>query len=115
MMTSEESKELFDKQSLAVSQIKTITKIDIDDLEINQKVKIDFIPYSQRYIWDLYPKIGTIVNYKKEKCYNKEINQHYNVYDIKIINQNGEIEDLLHDGVSYLGYDLGYCYTIYLI
>jgi hypothetical protein len=73
--------------------------VDISELKINDLILIDFIPDSQRYIYDLYSKIGTIVSI---------INN-----NVIINNIENENENLLHDGVSYLGQSLGYSYYIY--
>jgi len=77
-----------------------ITPIDIQDLKIDQEVVIYFTPYSQKYIYSLYPKFGKI----------HSISDDFN--QIQIINQSKQIEKLLHDGVSYYGDSLGYDYVI---
>ena len=71
---------------------------DISDLKINDIVHINFIPDSQKYINDLFPKFGKIIS-----------------IDDKIIIENLDkiYEELLHDGVSYIGQSLGYSYYIY--
>lgn len=73
--------------------------INISDLKLNDLILIDFIPDSQKYIYDLYPKIGKIISISEE--------------NIIINNLDNENEELLHDNVSYLGQSLGYSYSIY--
>lgn len=78
--------------------------IDINDININDKIYIEFLPNSQKYIYQLYPKYGIIVN----------INNNNQL--IKIFNFNtNKIENLFHDYVSYYGDIPGYDYTLYKI
>ena len=90
------------------------TKVDINNLNINDLVYICFYPNSQKHIYSLTPKVGRISSI--EKCivlnyYGKE-----NEYiQIKITNYKNDTDDLLHPGVSYMGHSLGYDYQIYLI
>lgn len=72
---------------------------DISDLELNDIIHINFIPDSQKYIYDLYPKFGKIISIENDK--------------IIIENLDKVHEDLLHEGVSYMGQSLGYSYYIY--
>jgi hypothetical protein len=85
---------------------KTKKPININDINIGNTVMVEFMPYSQKYIYHLYPKYGTV-----NSIYKKIDNE----IEITIKNLNGEIENLLHEGVSYLGTSLGYEYQIYLI
>ena len=88
---------------------KPITKVDINNLNINDLVYVCFYPDSQKYIYTLTPKAGKVASI--EKCIDEE--EEY--FQIKIINYKNETEDLLHPGVSYMGHSLGYDYQIYLI
>jgi hypothetical protein len=80
-------------------------EIKISQLKINDYVYIEFYPDSQKYIYDLTPKLGIITN----------IINDYPYPNIKIINFLGDEEELLHDGCSYLGQSLGYEFNVYLI
>lgn len=82
---------LSNKQKIAID--------DISNLELNDIIHINFIPDSQKYIYDLYPKFGKIISIENEK--------------IIIENLDDAHEDLLHEGVSYMGQSLGYSYYIY--
>ena len=73
-------------------------QININELNINDIIFIEFFPDSQKYIYDLYPKFGKIINIKD---------------NIIIKNLNNQEEFLLHDSVSYYGTTLGYAYYIY--
>ena len=85
---------------------KSKEEINIDNLKINDYVYIDFIPDSQKYIYDLTPKLGIISNIE----YNND-----NYPNITIKNHDDLYENLLHDCCSYYGTTLGYSYSIYLI
>ena len=84
-------------------------EININDLKINDYIYIDFIPDSQKYIYDLTPKLGIISSIINN---NDEID---NIPNITILNYNGVYENILHDYCSYYGTSLGYTYTIFLI
>jgi hypothetical protein len=73
----------------------------LKDLRVGDKVYIRFCPYSQKYLDELTPKEGEIV----------EIGN--NFFDYMIKNENNNIVCLFHEGVSYYGDTLGYDYTIY--
>jgi hypothetical protein len=77
-------------------------EINIDNIQINDIIYIDFIPDSQKYIYELYPKLGIV---------NKFENDEYFILN----NITNQIEPLLHDNVSYYGNTLGYGYLIYKI
>jgi hypothetical protein len=49
---------LFNKQKITID--------DISDLELNDIIHINFIPDSQKYIYDLYPKFGKIISIKND-------------------------------------------------
>jgi hypothetical protein len=72
---------------------------DISDLKINDIVHINFIPDSQKYINDLFPKFGKIMFIENNQIIIENLDKVY--------------EELLHDGVSYIGQSLGYSYYIY--
>jgi len=80
-------------------------EININQVKINDYIYIEFYPDSQKYIYDLTPKLGIV--------YNITSNSHYP--SIKIINLEGHEEELLHESCSYYGYSLGYEFNIYLI
>lgn len=87
---------------------KEISVIDIENLKIDDYVYIIFTPDSQRYIYNLTPKIGTVKNILSK---NKYIN---NFPDIIILNDDNVEENLLHGSYSLYG-SLGYSFIIYLI
>jgi len=91
------------------------TYVYISKLKINQNIYITFIPHSQKYLDILLPKKGKIISIQKNIYYNEYLERSEFNYDIKIQNENGLVEKLLHDSVSYFGNSLGYEYTIYLI
>jgi hypothetical protein len=83
--------------------------IKLSDIKIGDKLYIDFSPYSQKYIYVLHSKLGTV---ECIKIYDTNDN---NFSTVMIKNHKGEVEDLFHDGVSYLGNSLGYDYNIFLV
>jgi hypothetical protein len=86
--------------------METFTKyIKIDELKVGQKIHISFFPDSQKYLDLLTPKTGIITTIDK---FRKD-------YNIIIKNEDGKLEPLLHEGVSYMGHSLGYFYTITLV
>jgi hypothetical protein len=78
----------------------TCTKVNLTDLKVGDMVTIRFHPYSQKYLDELTPKEGEIV----------EVGN--NFFDYMIKNSNN-IVCLFHEAVSYYGDTLGYDYTIY--
>jgi hypothetical protein len=93
---------------------KTVTKIDINNVNINDMVYICFYPNSQKYIYTLTPKIGKIISIEKNNL-SKYNDEEENCINIEIINHKNKRQNLLHSGVSYMGHSLGYDYQIYLI
>lgn len=81
---------------------KNATIIKEDELNINDKIYIDFTCLSQKY--ELEPKYGKIILLDKN-----------NILNTKIKNRFGKIESLLHPYVSYYGDTPGYWFTIYLL
>ena len=75
------------------------TEINIIDIKIDDIIYIEFMSDSQKYIYDLYPKFGKIINIIND--------------DIIIKNLNNDEERLLHDNLSYYGNSLGYSFNIY--
>jgi hypothetical protein len=102
---------LMDNYNTIITNIHNIIKdkskkeIKINQLKINDYVYIEFYPDSQKYIYDLTPKLGIITNIINDSPYP----------NIKIINFLDQEEELLHDGCSYFGQSLGYEFNIYLI
>jgi predicted metalloenzyme YecM len=80
--------------------------IEVSDIKIDDVVCIEFIPYSQKYLNELYPKCGKVISINN-------INNEY--FNMIIKNLDGCEEELLHQSVSYLGDSLGYSYSIYKI
>ena len=80
-------------------------EVKINELKINDYVYIEFYPNSQKYIYDLTPKLGIVSNIINDSIYPNVI----------ILNSEGHEEQLLHDGCSYLGQSLGYEFCIYII
>jgi hypothetical protein len=68
---------------------------------------IEFLPYSQKYIFKLYPKVGIVeeINWSDEEM----------EFNVRIKNMNGETEAMFHPSVSYYGNSLGYEFIIYLL
>jgi hypothetical protein len=93
---------------------KPITKVDINNLNINDLVYVCFYPNSQKHIYILTPKVGRVSSIKNCNVLNYDDKEDEYI-QIKIINYKNETEDLLHPGVSYMGHSLGYDYQIYLI
>ncbi len=83
--------------------------IKLLDVKIGDNIYIQFHPYSQKYIYSLYPKVG-IVNSIENYVFNGN-----EFPSITITNSEGNPEELFHGGVSYFGDSLGYDYSIYLI
>jgi hypothetical protein len=85
------------------------TSIKLKELKVGQTVIINFIPYSQKYIYILTPKYGKIV----------QVSESNNLVDYKIQTQDSEnkiqTEYLFHPGVSDYGESLGYDYSIKLV
>ena len=79
----------------------TCNKVNLTDLKVGDIVTIRFHPYSQKYLDELTPKEGEIV----------EVGN--NFFDYMIKNSNDNIVCLFHGAVSYYGDTLGYDYTIY--
>jgi hypothetical protein len=77
-------------------------EIDINKLKVNDYIYINFSPDSQKYIYELVPKLGIITNINND--------------NITILNYNGITTDLLYENCcSDYGQSLGYAYYIYLI
>jgi hypothetical protein len=70
----------------------------LENLKIGDIIYISFIPQSQRDIYALHPKFGSVI----------EIINDY----VKIKNLDNEEEELLHEPVSI--FSLGYSYDIYI-
>ena len=94
---------------------KNCTSINIDKIKIGDFIYINFMPDSQKYIYDLYPKCGYVSSIEIINNINPFTNKKEKNYNIIIKNMSNINENLLHDGVSYLGQSLGYDYIIYLI
>ncbi len=88
---------------------KKLTPLKLSEVKNGDQVYINFYPNSQKYIYTLYPKLGTVEKIKMYKFDNNEIPS------VTIKNHKGEIEDLFHEGVSYYGDSLGYDYSIFLV
>ena len=73
-----------------------------DQVHIGMDVYVEFIPYSQKYIEELSPIWGKVV----------QVGDSFN--DIKV-ESGGEIVDLMRPGVHYFGMGNGYDYTIYTV
>lgn len=85
---------------------RTVAPIELSELKVGQTVVVYFNPYSQKYIHILTPKIGKIV----------QISKTYDLDEYQILCfDSNEPEKLFHNGVSYIGNDLGYTFNIDLI
>jgi hypothetical protein len=80
-------------------------EVKINQLKINDYIYIEFYPDSQKYIYDLTPKLGIVSSIINDNPYP----------NITILNSEGHKEELLHESCSYLGQSLGYEYYIYII
>lgn len=80
-----------------------LVEIDINDLKIGNKVVIHFTTYSQKYMYHLYSRYGTIIKIedKMEIPNNILLQNDHNIYD------------LLYPDLSIYG--SGYDYIIYLL
>ena len=94
---------------------KTCILIDINDIKIGDNIYINFIPDSQKYIYELYSKCGSVESIEIKNQINPYTDKNENYYKIIIKNSSDNLEELFHEGVSYLGTSLGYSYFIYLI
>ena len=83
--------------------------VEILDLKIGDKILVNFHPYSQKHISSLHSKMGTIKNIEFDKL-NDDVTSF-----VTIKNYKEEVENLLHEGISYYGDTLGYNYSIFLI
>ena len=79
--------------------------VNLEDLVLNQLVYINFMPYSQKYIYNLFPKLGKLT----------KISNYDTINEFEILNYKKNIENLFHPSVSYYGDSLGYDYNIYLV
>lgn len=79
---------------------KNLIDIDINNIKEGDLIAIEFIPYSQKYLDILYPKIGTIININK------------NINEIEIKKTDGTIEYLMYPNCSYYGDLRGYDYLL---
>lgn len=96
--------------------METSTKyIKIDELKVGQKIHVSFCPDSQKYLDLLRPKTGVIETFEINEYYDKFFNEYRKDYNIIIKNEDGKLEPMLHDGLSYMGHSLGYSYSIKLI
>lgn len=91
----------------------------LSEINVGDKVYINFYPNSQKYIYTLYPKLGTVKNIKIYELDDCELDDceldDYEFPSITIENYKGEVEELFHNGVSYYGDSLGYDYSIFLV
>ena len=92
---------------------KKLTNISLDKININDNLYVIFNPCSQKYIYTLTPKYGIVKTINNIK--NNYINNNEDVIDITIENYKNEEENLMHEGVSYMGHSSGYDYSIYLV
>jgi len=109
--------EEYDTITKEINQIvenKKLTKVEINEINIDDLVYILFFPCSQKYIYSLVPKLGKVIKIENTsfKNYNNE-EEHITL--VKINNYKNEEEDLFHPGVSYMGHSMGYDYSIYLV
>jgi hypothetical protein len=99
-MYDEEEIIYFRNEEMSIEKLlfnKRMIEIELENIKLNDLIYIKFIPYSQKYIYRLYPKYGRLLNDNKIKTY------------------KNSIEDLFHDTVSYYGESLGYDYVLYKI
>lgn len=79
-----------------------LENISIDDIKLGDKVIISFYPCSQKYMYTLYSKYGTVI----------KINDSEDDYDIIIQNEQTTY-NLLFGNLS--PYSAAYDYSIYLL
>ena len=102
--TENAEKIIYEQKTYEIQTIlidKQVIEIKIEDININDNIYIIFMSYSQRYIYTLYPKYGTVISIDNN--------------NIIINNIHNENENILHDNISYFGDSLGYEYTIYKV
>ncbi len=93
------------QESLVFINSQELVKININEINVNDKIIINYYPQSQIYIYDLYTKFGIVTEIKYEVNDDK-------LFFIKLKNDN-DIYDASH---GYLNiYSRGYNYTIYKI
>jgi hypothetical protein len=101
-----ENYKMIETNILNILKDKTKVNININELKVNDHVYIEFYPDSQKYIYELVPKLGII----------SSINNNEESYpNITILNYEGIYEDLLHGSYSFYGHTLGYDYSLFLL
>jgi hypothetical protein len=93
---------------------KKLKKVNLNEINIDDVVYISFLPYSQKYIYSLSPKLGKVISIANTKITNYNDREEI-ILDITIQNHKNQEEYLFHPGVSYMGHSLGYDYLIYLV
>lgn len=94
--------------------------VNFNDISVGDIIYINFYPYSQKYVYDLYPLFGTIQSIEPinkidtvdtiDIAYSN--NDELNIERI-MLNLNNKIFPAYHNWVSYFGNSRGYEYSIY--
>lgn len=81
----------------------------LNELLIGQTIIIHFYPYSQKYIYKLYPKYGKIIKLGTLNSLEDFLIEYLDEEN------NYKTTRLFHESVSYIGNDMGYDYVINLV
>jgi len=79
-----------------------------NNLSVGDIIITYFSPLSQKYIYDLYPIYGKIIEISKQTENIDDI-----IDTIKLLDENGNIISASHLWTSYFGNSRGYDYTVY--
>ncbi len=74
----------YEKQKNIIDNIKNkykIYKCNISDIDVGDNIIVEYISDSQRYINNLFPKYGKIINKKNNSLSNIILENKYNIYN----------------------------------
>ena len=93
--------------------------VNFDDIKIGDKIIIEFIPDSQRYIYSYYPKYGEVIHIKSDNEFNEAyfdksfFHSSLTIERLILKDENGQEEIGYHSWDSYYGNTRSYSYLIY--
>lgn len=93
--------------------------VDFNDLKIGDKIIIEFISDSQRYMFSYYPKYGEIIHIKSDNEFNEAyfdksfFHSSLTIERLILKDENGQEEIGSHSWDSYFGNTRSYSYLIY--
>lgn len=93
-------------------------RVEFDDVKIGDKIIIEFMSDSQRYMYSYYPKYGEVIHIKDDNEFNKayfDKSLSFSSLTIERLilnNENGQ-EIGYHSWDSYFGNTRSYSYLIY--